>query len=79
MVRYAVRKRHAHTAHVFWQQIKRGRTVIPQGVAEQRRQQDLLTAEEWQKTKRRMEHWCKTSAARYWCSKACTFFWKKLT
>lgn len=64
MVRYVVRRRHAHTAHVSWQQIKRGRTVIPCGVTENRKQQNLLTAVERRKTKRGMEHWRKTSAAR---------------
>lgn len=47
MVRYVV----TQTAHVSWQLIKRGRTVIPHGITEGRRQ-DLLTAEERQKTKR---------------------------
>lgn len=57
-------KTRTHTHSVFWQQIKRGRTVIPRGITEERRQQDLLTAEEWQKTKRGMEHCHKRSSAR---------------
>lgn len=69
MVRYVVRRRQASTARVYWQQIKRGRTVIPHRVTKKKKQQNLLTAEEKQKknkktkTKRRMEHWRKTSAA----------------
>lgn len=58
------KKTHTHTAHVSWQQIKRGRTVIPRGVTARRKQQNLLTAEERRKTKRGMEHWRKTSTAR---------------
>lgn len=57
-------KTRTHTHGVFWQQIKRGRTVIPRGITEERRQQDLLTAEEWQKTKRGMKHSHKRSSAR---------------
>lgn len=40
-------------AHVSWQQIKRGRTVIPRGVSEKRKQQNLLTAEETAENKER--------------------------
>lgn len=43
---YAVRKTHTHGTHVFWQPIIRGRTEIPRGVRGNRKQENLLTAEE---------------------------------
>lgn len=53
MVTYVVRNRHAHVAHVSWQRIKRGRTVILCGVTEMRKQQNLLAAEEKAENKER--------------------------
>lgn len=54
---------HTHTAaHVSWQQIRRGRTVIPR--REGKKQQNLLTAEGRQKTKTGMACWGETSACR---------------
>lgn len=35
-------KTRTHTHGVFWQQIKRGRTVIPRGITEERRQAGSL-------------------------------------
>lgn len=60
MVRYVVRRRQASTARVYWQQIKRGRTVIPHRVTKKKKQQNLLTAEEKQKKnkkKKQREGW----------------------
>lgn len=56
MVRYVVRRRQASTARVYWQQIKRGRTVIPHRVTKKKKQQNLLTAEEKQKKKTKKQN-----------------------
>lgn len=71
IVRYAHKQQtHMRAAHVDWQHLIFRMTVIPHGVTEQ----DLLKAEEWQKTKRGMGHLHeKTSPADNRCFKAHTF------